>query len=213
MHSLKNEPLLNKGYFSHYLLDSPLFYNRSLRFFPNKGYYLMLQNGKLIQKKQPYYADTSNRTTSVIKESIGGDFYSPPQNTERRYIRKFNDKVKGVVSREVKRDPGAYDIRVEQIKPRIKGISVWDKMTSKKFSESCNKVSLSQVEIKEDFSIHNYLHMKELSSFASRVPRFSKNQGLKQVKREEIIMKESLEETTTKVLIERKTEVRLESVI
>lgn len=65
--------------------------------------------------------------------------------------------------------PGEYDVRVEQTKPRVRGVAEWRKAESKESRENnfnCN------LEMAFDEPKVDYMSVKELSSFASRVPRF-----------------------------------------
>eukprot|EP00826_Nyctotherus_ovalis_P027219 TRINITY_DN2123_c0_g2_i3.p3 TRINITY_DN2123_c0_g2~~TRINITY_DN2123_c0_g2_i3.p3 ORF type:complete len:146 (+),score=15.49 TRINITY_DN2123_c0_g2_i3:477-914(+) len=69
----------------------------------------------------------------------------------------------------MKLGPGEYDVRLEQIKPRVRGVAEWKKAESKESQESGLNYNL---EMTFDAPKVDYMSAKELSSFASRVPRF-----------------------------------------
>eukprot|EP00826_Nyctotherus_ovalis_P001172 TRINITY_DN10153_c0_g3_i1.p2 TRINITY_DN10153_c0_g3~~TRINITY_DN10153_c0_g3_i1.p2 ORF type:complete len:174 (-),score=34.15 TRINITY_DN10153_c0_g3_i1:859-1380(-) len=169
-----------------------------------------------MQRKQLYYADNSTRSANILNQSVGPAFYCP-QYSERRDMRKQQKSIKTETAsvQEVKPGPGAYSIRMEQVKPRVKGVSAWNKVASKRFSDPSNAMEEeggSEVRA-EQKPVSSYIYRKEMSSFASRVPRFCKNQGLRQVRREEVIMREASDEATTRLVIERSTRLNLESVL
>lgn len=181
---------------------------------PDKGHYLVLRDGKLMQRKQLYYADNSTRSANVLNQSVGPAFYCP-HYSEKTNIRRpqRNAKAEPTSAQEPKPGPGSYSIRTEQVRPRVKGVSAWNRMASKRFSDPSDATAEGSEVRTEEKAVSSYMCRKEMSSFASRVPRFCKNQGLRRVRREEVILREASDATTTNLVIERSTKLSLENVL
>jgi len=132
------------------------------------GYYLVLENGKLIRKKQPFFANNLIRSKDLLnRESPGPGTYNEVYKTKRAVAFSKTKNIEKLF-KSTKLGPGAYNINLEQIKPRTKGISEWKKTTPKETIQN----DTYSLEMSFDTPKVDYLSKKELSSFASKVPRF-----------------------------------------
>jgi len=171
---------------------------------------LVLENGKLTKKKQPYYANNLERLkTNINSPAPGPGYYSYAtiasqtikKSQKYNIIPKRRTPTKNIENSKPKTNspsilgPGEYEINLQTIKPRVKGVSEWGKTSIKEVSEQIKvkkndeeeysdidnmPIETENSEISGNNNLpqisnkrYNYLKGKELSSFASRVPRFS----------------------------------------
>ena len=186
------------------------------------GYYMKFQDGRYIRKKQPYYADHVERLNNLIKlNSPGPGFYSIDKNLEKRYIRRSVPRPRIINEKSVlesineKVGPGTYNVEIAQTKPRIKGIPAWKSISHKKRQVAGASQNTMDVrcEFEDQSLIHSYVHMKELSSFASKVPRFQAKPRLKPILRERVIITKNSNTHDTSIVIQRSLDNNAEIVI
>ena len=154
---------------------------------------MVLENGKLTKKKQPYYADNLERKKKNAEvQSPGPGFYEDLQCFDKTqskgptiFSKAANNTENIAIS---KPGPGEYDIKLEQIKPRVKGISEWKRPNNKKTLLETNSFQGTETVISFEIPRNYYVSKKQLSSFASKVPRFHEKSKLKPIRKNKFSM-------------------------
>jgi len=125
----------------------------------SSGYYLYLKNGKLLKKKQPYYASTIGRLhTLPVNESPGPGAYFSRKGSimkgsvKRRPLSLISEKIRIIDKSEL--GPGSYNAKIEQIKPRIKGISKWVNKPLSKVSQHSASLDTSLMKSMKVFELN-----------------------------------------------------------
>jgi len=211
---------------------------RSLPLLSKAGYYVIIQNGRIQSKKQPYFANEIarkidfNSQTNLEAPGPGAYINSNEQNRElpyvetRKKIQKYTLKV--IHEPKEKEDlseigPGAYNVGYDKVKPRIKGIPEWKKEANEEriirkitdnesprltgvITEILKEISKEEAE-KSDEKLVNQFPQKQLSPFASKVPRFAyqrkSTKSLTSQDTSSVIRIEKTEDGHTKAFLEK----------
>ena len=165
----------------------------------NAGYYLALEHGNLIKKKQPSFANNSTRLKYEKTISPGPGSYCIPSCISRK-PKKINKTIEEqedcLALTEDKLGPGSYNININPTKPRVKGIPRWNQESARnEITEVTNLISELEPETIDSKDL------KESPSFASKVPRFNTNQ--KVISGESIKTTERMESNATILTIEK----------
>ncbi len=177
--------------------------------FSKAGYYMAIENGRLLRRKQQFFASVSNQplrsfppAVETEDQSPGPGSYCPPvvlhTHKPNQQRRSASEVRAGKLASEnamasstprinvvCKLGPGTYNVSSQQTRPRITGVTQWDRSRTERaefrlFKKDEQESSPETTQNEERVAPRG----KGNSPFESRVPRFQDDNKASQEKTE-----------------------------